>query len=227
MQFNGLILSSHLRPGSPNWSLPFRFSGQKCICISRLPCVLHFLPILLKLITLVFSEEYNLWCFSCYFLCTLVASSQTVKYQLVFCFLLGSGRFLFTWSLGVNQSEECYITGWEMRGGPTVFVGYSAEPCGTEPNSKVLPSTAQWGGSGQIRNGWTVKRDNTELLTIKRLLPLPTATGGFGGRLPPSRYCDGCMSQRRSSFIRKGMNYKIIWNTCLIYVSKYVPSCQF
>jgi hypothetical protein len=35
-------------------------------------------------------------------------------------------RFLFSWSLDENQSEERYATGWGVWGGPTVFMSFSA-----------------------------------------------------------------------------------------------------
>jgi hypothetical protein len=69
--------------------------------------------------------------------------------------------------------------------------------------------TAEWGGSGQSRNGQTVKRDNTELLTIQTSrTAAKLQLKAFGWRLPhPAIVIGCCMSQRRSSFMRKGMNF--------------------
>jgi hypothetical protein len=36
-------------------------------------------------------------------------------------------RYLFSWGLGENQSQERYASGWEVCGGPTVFVCFSAD----------------------------------------------------------------------------------------------------
>jgi hypothetical protein len=69
--------------------------------------------------------------------------------------------------------------------------------------------TEEWGASGQIHSGQTAKRDNTELLTIQTSrtaakLQLKASVLGY----PHLAIVIGCcMSQWRSRFIRKGMNY--------------------
>jgi hypothetical protein len=50
--------------------------------------------------------------------------------------------FLLSWSLGENQSEEHYTTGWGVWGGLAVFVCFTVpvRSLDTESNSQVLPS---------------------------------------------------------------------------------------
>jgi hypothetical protein len=67
--------------------------------------------------------------------------------------------FLVSWSMGENQSEERYATGWGVWGGLTIFLCFSADFGRVTRERAEITSvakyylTAEWGGSRQTRNG--------------------------------------------------------------------------
>jgi hypothetical protein len=124
-------------------------------------------------------------------------------------------RFLFSWSLGENQSEEHYATWWGVWGGPTVFVcflaGFGRVTCSRAELISVAKCILQprEGGSGQTRSGWTVKRDNTELLTIQtsRIVAKLQLKAG-----PTPLFFDlQFYVPANVKLLRKGMDYYMMW----------------
>jgi hypothetical protein len=118
--------------------------------------------------------------------------------------------FLFSWSLGKNQSEERYATGWGVWSGLPVFVCFSADFGRITRYRVELTSVAKYilqpSEVAQARlamaERWNVTTLNCSDTNIS--YRCQTATEGFGWRLSPPR-CFGWLLhvQRRSSFMRK------------------------